>query len=180
MKRTRMHAPQRAQLGQAAAEFALLLPLIALLVMGLVDLGRVFYTYEAVTNAAREGARYCAQYPYPMSAGETVPTAQARLTKRVVSSGDPTPTPNTAELGGRIPATVEAWVMPAGTPVSGVAPTPTPAPYCRPADDSKDVTVRVSSDVKPITPLIGNITGDPIHVRSAATQPGAPLPTPTP
>jgi hypothetical protein len=41
-------------------EFALIVPLLALITLGVIDLGRVFYTYEAVANAAREGARFCA------------------------------------------------------------------------------------------------------------------------
>ncbi len=49
---------ERKQRGQAAVEFALLLPVLALLALGLVDLGRAFYFQETITNAAREGARY--------------------------------------------------------------------------------------------------------------------------
>lgn len=44
-------------------EFALLLPIILLLVLGVVDFGRFFYTKMALTNAAREGANYLAYYP---------------------------------------------------------------------------------------------------------------------
>jgi Flp pilus assembly protein TadG len=53
----------RARHGQAAAEFALVIPFLALLVMGAVDFARVFYSYQAIINAAREGARYCALNP---------------------------------------------------------------------------------------------------------------------
>lgn len=49
----------RGERGQAAAEFALVLPFLALLAMGTVDFARVFYSYQALINAAREGARYC-------------------------------------------------------------------------------------------------------------------------
>ena len=53
----------RATRAQAASEFALLLPFLALLIMGAVDFARVFYSYQAIINAAREGARYCALHP---------------------------------------------------------------------------------------------------------------------
>jgi len=43
--------------GQAIIEFALTLPLLLLVVMGIFDFGLMFQKYEAVTNAAREGAR---------------------------------------------------------------------------------------------------------------------------
>lgn len=43
--------------GQALVEFALILPLMLLLLFALADFGRAFYTWLVVTNAAREGAR---------------------------------------------------------------------------------------------------------------------------
>ncbi len=50
--------------GQAMVEMALLLPLLVLLAIGMVDLGRAFYYKEAITNVAREGARYGASDPH--------------------------------------------------------------------------------------------------------------------
>jgi len=44
--------------GQSLVEFALLLPILMLIVVVLVDLGRAVYYYSVVHNAAREGARY--------------------------------------------------------------------------------------------------------------------------
>ena len=43
---------------QALVEFALLLPLLLVLILGAMDLGRVFYFKIVLTNAAREGANY--------------------------------------------------------------------------------------------------------------------------
>jgi hypothetical protein len=43
---------------QSLVEFAILLPVFILIVLGIFDLGRVIYTYSALHNAAREGARY--------------------------------------------------------------------------------------------------------------------------
>ncbi len=48
---------------QALVEFALVLPLLLLLVLGAMDLGRMFYTKMVLTNAAREGANYLAYFP---------------------------------------------------------------------------------------------------------------------
>jgi len=45
------------QFGAAALEFALVLPLLALLVLGGLDWGHYFFTEQVVVNAAREGAR---------------------------------------------------------------------------------------------------------------------------
>lgn len=49
--------------GQAAVELALILPVMLLILMGMLDLGRLFYYEEAMANAAREGARYGAANP---------------------------------------------------------------------------------------------------------------------
>ena len=43
--------------GQAIVEFALVAPILLLLVLGIVDFGRAFYTYHVLIDAAREGAR---------------------------------------------------------------------------------------------------------------------------
>jgi hypothetical protein len=48
---------RRASHGQAAVEFALVLPLLVLLLVGIFDLGRAVYAYSTATNAAREAGR---------------------------------------------------------------------------------------------------------------------------
>jgi hypothetical protein len=47
-------SPER---GQSMAEMALVLPLFLLLVFGIVEIGRAFAARQALTSAAREGAR---------------------------------------------------------------------------------------------------------------------------
>jgi Flp pilus assembly protein TadG len=46
--------------GATVVEFALLLPLLLLIVMGIVDFGRLLNAQESLTQAAREGARLVA------------------------------------------------------------------------------------------------------------------------
>lgn len=55
-----MKVPKKAQLkqGQALVEFALVIPVLILILMGVFDLGRGIYAYNVVASAAREGARY--------------------------------------------------------------------------------------------------------------------------
>lgn len=43
--------------GQTLAEFALALPVFLVIILGLFDVGRAVFVYNAMTNAAREGAR---------------------------------------------------------------------------------------------------------------------------
>ena len=46
--------------GAAAVEFALLLPLLLMIVFGMIDFGRAFHTQIMLTQAAREGVRLTA------------------------------------------------------------------------------------------------------------------------
>lgn len=48
---------RRSERGAELVEFALVLPLLLLLGLGICDFGMLFQRYEIVTNAAREGAR---------------------------------------------------------------------------------------------------------------------------
>lgn len=54
---TSPRTPRNCAGGGAAVEFALVLPLFMLLVMGALDYGYFFFSSQIVTNAAREGAR---------------------------------------------------------------------------------------------------------------------------
>ncbi|MHB1295739.1 MAG: TadE/TadG family type IV pilus assembly protein [Anaerolineae bacterium] len=44
--------------GQDLAEFALVLPIFALVLFGILEFGIIVFSYNTVANAAREGARY--------------------------------------------------------------------------------------------------------------------------
>lgn len=48
----------RRERGQELAEYALALPVFLLILMSILDLGRVVYVYSALHNSVREGARY--------------------------------------------------------------------------------------------------------------------------
>ncbi len=48
--------------GQDMVELALFLPLLLMLTLGVVDLGRALGVYVGLKNAAREGARYISLY----------------------------------------------------------------------------------------------------------------------
>ena len=49
---------RRNEAGQSMVEMALVLPILLILVGGIMDFGWLFYNKLALTNAAREGARY--------------------------------------------------------------------------------------------------------------------------
>ncbi len=47
----------RGDAGQAAVEFALVLPLLLVLVIGIIEFGRAWNEHQVLTDAARQGAR---------------------------------------------------------------------------------------------------------------------------
>jgi Flp pilus assembly protein TadG len=69
--------------GQDLVELALLLPLLMILTLGVLDLGRALGTYVALKNASREGARYVSLY----SSQATVSSIQDRVIAEASASG---------------------------------------------------------------------------------------------
>lgn len=75
----------RAERGQTLVEFALVLPLLALLLFGVIQFGIVFNNYIDLTDAVRAGARRAA-----VSRQTTDPSGPVGVTKAAViaSAGD--------------------------------------------------------------------------------------------
>lgn len=57
--------------GQSIVELAIALPLMLMILLGTVDLGRTFWSYIEMRNAAFEGARYAATAPADTSGIQT-------------------------------------------------------------------------------------------------------------
>jgi Flp pilus assembly protein TadG len=58
--------------GQSLVEFALLLPVLMVLVLTAVDFGRLFYSWVTLNNSARVAANYAAAHPVgPFTSGST-------------------------------------------------------------------------------------------------------------
>jgi len=97
--------------GQALVEFALVLPLLLLLVLGAMDLGRVITTKMVMTNAAREGANFLsrnsASDPYPFSATRAIIEAYcANQNIPIDTANDIVITPETLTKGTAVTVTV--------------------------------------------------------------------------
>ena len=60
---TKLTARVRSARGQSFVEFALLLPVMLVLVLGTVDLGRAYFSSVALENAVKEGAFFGAREP---------------------------------------------------------------------------------------------------------------------
>jgi Flp pilus assembly protein TadG len=54
--------------GVSAIEFALLAPLLIVMIMGVSQMGALFYGHAALRNAISEGARYATIHPRPTAA----------------------------------------------------------------------------------------------------------------
>jgi Flp pilus assembly protein TadG len=66
--------------GAAAVEFAILLPLLLMLVLGTIEFGRAYNAQITLTNAARDGVRVMA------IANDPVGARTARRTQRHLSA----------------------------------------------------------------------------------------------
>ncbi len=52
-----------AERGQSLVEFALAMPMLLIMLLGTLDVGRMYFTFIAIQNAAGEGALYAAINP---------------------------------------------------------------------------------------------------------------------
>jgi Flp pilus assembly protein TadG len=52
-----LRAPHKDQNGVAAVEFAVVLPILVIILLGIFDFALLFYNKQVLTNASREGAR---------------------------------------------------------------------------------------------------------------------------
>ena len=65
--------------GAAAVEFALVVPLLLLLVMGIVEFGRAYNAQTTISGAAREGVRVMALRNDPAAAKAAVKSAASPI-----------------------------------------------------------------------------------------------------
>jgi Flp pilus assembly protein TadG len=117
--------------GAVAAEFAILLPALLLIVFGTIEFGMMMYGREVVTNATREGARYgIVAGPPTITAAQMITQATTYLTGTGVSTASVTfSAPACCGVTGT-PVTVNAiyrypWLIPYIPMMLGV---PSPLP----------------------------------------------------
>lgn len=83
--------PSRGERGAAAVEFALVVPLLLLLVLGIAEFGRAYNTSATLASAARTGARTMA---LENSAGAARTATQAAATGLSLSTSQIAVTPS--------------------------------------------------------------------------------------
>ena len=79
------------QKGQGLTEFALILPLLLLLLLGIIEASRVIWAYITVQTAAREAVRYAVTgRPYVRNENISSQNAITGDNEPSSSNGDPT------------------------------------------------------------------------------------------
>jgi Flp pilus assembly protein TadG len=126
--RIRTTAPK----GQALVELALVLPLFFIVVFGIIDGGRMVYSRNALSQAAREGARWGSVQGRAVDAAGRA-GIETETISRIIAVPDAQATV-TCERSG---ATVSS---------------------CRSGDI---LVVRVEAVVSPVTPVLGALMGNP-------------------
>jgi Flp pilus assembly protein TadG len=118
-QRSEARRARRGERGQTMVEFALIVPLMLVIVFGIVDFGRAYSVWVTITNAAREGARY----------GITNPTDTSGITSSVKKASGSyndthltvsTPTCSTACTSGNSITVTANYSLSLITPVAGL------------------------------------------------------------
>jgi Flp pilus assembly protein TadG len=85
----------RGRSGQSLVEFALVAVLLLVLVVGIVEFGRVWNMYQILANAAREGARLAS-----LPAGFTTASAVTTRVQSYLGTGNVNPAKAVVTIGG--------------------------------------------------------------------------------
>jgi Flp pilus assembly protein TadG len=109
----------RSSRGVSAVEFALVLPILLILLLGIVDYGWVFFVRLTMTNAAREGARTGVTGDAGSASADAVAAARAYLTTAGLSGVVTATTPSNADPRVAVTVTVDPFL-----PIVGFVPTP--------------------------------------------------------
>jgi Flp pilus assembly protein TadG len=119
--------------GQSLAEFALVLPIFLLLFFAVIDLGSAVFTFNSLTNAAREGARLAI---VNQDSASIIARAETQVSVAEINA------PN---------VTIAFYQV---DPTTGL---PDLSSTCSPAAVGCLAMVSFESTYRPLTPIIGNI-----------------------
>ncbi len=100
----------RSERGAAAVEFALILPVLILLVLGLMEYGRVYNVQVSLSNAAREGARTMA-IQNDAGKARTAARAAAPSVSPALTSANVSVSPAVCAAGSTVTVTVNYTVQ---------------------------------------------------------------------
>ena len=142
---SRRHARSR---GQALAEFALVFPILVLLLMGFIDIARAVFAYSTLENATRSGTRVAAVNQIETSSG-------CSRESPIVDLSDPTWSIKACTIS----EAVNLGLTDASITIAYSAPPSLPTLGC--TSGSLHVgclaTVTATTSVSPLTPIVGQM-----------------------
>jgi hypothetical protein len=150
--------------GQGLLEFALILPLLLLLIWGVIESGRYLFIYISVTNASREAARYGSS----VGPGEVNPN----LPRYLDCGGIRSTAQRVGTIAGVIPNATGVVIEYDSGDVVAYVPTPTPYGDCSSITES-DVSLgdRIVVEVQvPYAPLVPLVPYAPTNVGSITAR----------
>jgi Flp pilus assembly protein TadG len=92
--------------GSVAVEFALVLPILATLLIGILEFGNAFGAQLAVTNAAREAARTMAVQNSTSAAQSSALAAAQSLARPAMTASEVAISPSTCTAGSTATVTI--------------------------------------------------------------------------
>jgi hypothetical protein len=146
--------------GQALVEFSLAIVVFLTMLMGIFDLGRAIFTYNGVSEAARDIARRAAVYPYDALSQGTGDLGSSYQVRDTID----TQMGLVAGMHDLAPGTPDFECVDIEGNLS-------PNPECSRGNYHDYVQVTVSADYHPISPLIGLFGTITISASSTASFP---------
>jgi TadE-like protein len=169
----------RGQRSQALIEFALVSPVLLLLLFGIIDLGRAIFYYDTLKHAATEGARTAVHASNALPTNSDVLTA---VTGQMQGVPVTTPCPQ-GPISAATPPANAAWMyITEPNPPGGVESTPPPnAPggeyaalaiggcsAVNPAIGNDQLQITIKFNLVLITPIVAQATANRIVLSAAA------------
>ena len=167
------------QRSQALIEFALISPVLLLLVFGIIDIGRAVFYYDTIAHAAREGARTAVRASAPMPTNGDV---LATVSRQMIGAPVTEPCPQ-GPVTASVPPANSAWVYVTETdpPASIEASPPMNAPggeypapsngscsAVNPASGNASLEVTIRYNLILITPVISQLSAGHIVLSAVA------------
>jgi len=175
----RLPNPRKGEQSQALIEFALISPVLLLLLFGIVDIGRALFYYDTINHAAREGARTAVRASNPLPTNADV---LATVTTQLIGTPVTAPCPQGPVTSDPPPANAAWLYVPEPPPPATVEATPpdnapggeyaaSAAGSCsavNPASGNSRLQVTIRFNLILITPVIAQATANHIVMTAAA------------
>lgn len=174
------------QASQTIVEFAIIAPVLLVLIFGVVDFGRAIYIYATINQAVNEGARAAIKASAQLPTNTDVETV---VKQHAIDVSLANPCPNGPILSSSTPPANGGWVYitepdapasvetlapalqnaPGGTPWAFHANNDTNCSATNPAHDHASLQVTIRYNFVPFTPLIQQLTANHIILSASAT-----------